>query len=224
MTTYQRVDGTLTVGHPIPTIKLGATGATLLLTGSGLAGASGAVTWTDEVSGLRFAARSGCSVGTVGGKSALATTGGNPQGVAALSGFAFPSTGFTFMMVMNGYSGSQYAANLGEYKFGMSTGAGVQMERSGGTCTCPWPTGSNSQVVVIRCAGTASRIRAGGNTSSSNNLTDTAGSVLSPWIGRSTNAGGAASYILAFALWPRALADAEMDSVVTQQRANFTVN
>lgn len=223
MTTYSKVNVPLIGGKNIPSVLLGEGGASIILAPSGLSGTTPA-TWTEDLSKSSIIGGSGTSVGTNLGFKSLRL---NPQANASLSlsSFSFPSTGFTACFVGVFQNSVNYFANLGQYKIAVVTVSGkygVQMERSGGTSTAQFVGDTTkTQVVVLACDGANTKIYIGSsvNTNLTSGLTDTASTVLSPWIGRSNP--NATTDMNLFALWPKVLNATQAQAVIRQQIKNF---
>lgn len=224
MTTYIRVDGTLTAGTTLPTLTTGATDPDRLWTPAGLGPVGSPVgTWTDEIAGTTMTAGIACTVGTdPAGRRTFVTVGPDGDGTATINGYNGPGSGpMTVLLVMRDMAPIGVTLTLGGFVIG-AAGAGWQLSygsqilvHGGADAT------TGARCVIFRAAGTDSAIQvdrdAPGGPGPITYNTNTTGT---PKLGRTT-AYAPGSHISALAVWHRALTDTEMAAVATQQKGNF---
>lgn len=227
MTTYTRVEGSLTRAPLVASLDLGAPGVTMLLTGAGLPASGTAPTWEAEISGDVLTTGAGCSVDTYLGARHLRTVGGaSGEGKAWLPATLTPSgltsaDGYTVAVVGRLMAPTGYMWELGQHSLAAIGGAFRLEHAAQVSALASVANPANPYCVVARCAGTSSRLQVGTSVSAgAGSINATPIPPYTPWVGRSNAyAGGTQIFVLAY--WPRALTDGEMVAVSTTMKGRF---
>lgn len=225
VTYYTKVDVDLIGGKGLPQLRVGAAGATIALTPSGLSSAGTTpMTWTDDVTKTVFTANATPLVANLGNYRAMLF----PNSGSGVPSLPFTGTGatslkardFTLISVQTAPPGYSYVAYFGQaYKIGMSSSL-AKLEGVGGSADVSGTYSTTKlNTIVARCAGSTSTLNVNGVASTANTINDTIGSVTGPFLSRNNLLSN--TYYTFFAYIPRVLTDTEVASVIAQQKVNF---
>lgn len=225
MSTFLKVSSELKTGYKIPSIRIGANGASLILAPSGLnASDTTPAVWKSDNTTLTFTGTDSTKSVSYGGYSALnLMNSGTTIPSLNLTGFTQLSRDFTFVLVSTAPPSYSYLAYFGNtYKMGASKSQ-VMIEGVGGNTSVSTSLSETKyNVFIARCSGSKSSITANGVTSTTNAINDTLGANTGPMISR--NNLSSLTYIPLFAYFPRVLSIEEVSSVTQTQKDNFAKN
>lgn len=225
MSTFIKVSSALKTGNRLPSIRIGAPGASLLLAPSGLSAANTTpAIWSADNTSLTFTGTDSTKSVSYGGYSALCLmNSGTTIPSLAFTGFTSLTRDFTLVMVSTAPPGYSFIAGFGNtYKIGASKSQ-VMLEGVGGNTSVTTALSDTMyNVLIARCAGSKSSVTANGATSSTNTINDNLGAVTGPSISRNNLSSN--TYIALFAYFPRVLTNEEVVSVTQVQKDNFEKN